>query len=643
MADYEKIKERKLKKKRMLLKKTGKKIQVMLVIVALLLAGLGGRIFYIIYNRGDEYTQSVLNEQTQTNDTVLAKRGQIKTSDGTILAYSEKMYNVILDVAQLLSDDEESEDNLTDDTITALCNSFGLDRAELVAKIYDNQTSRYLKLVKEISEEDMESFKALMSTTDSKGNKVDTTVVDVWFEETYVRKYPNNNLAADVVGFYSQNNGGELGLELQYNDYLTGVNGLSYSYVNDGLEITNTTKEVTDGYNVVTTIDYNIQKIIEDHIIAYNQESPSKNTAVVAMDPDTGEILAMASYPTFDLNNPRELSGVYTEEELAAMSDEDKTNALYELWTNFCVSESYEPGSVFKPVTVASALDEGVVKDGDTYNCTGAEVVSNWTIKCHSYSSGGHGVITLEQALMESCNPYMINLAIKLGTTKFAQYVTMFGFGSLTGIDLPGETSGITYSADSMTVIDAATNSFGQNINVNMIQMISAYCSIINDGNYYQPHIVKQIEDSSGNIVKSFDPVLVKQTCTVDTSKLLRQYLLATVEEGTAQKVGVTGYSVAGKTGTAQKVNRDERKWLISFIGHVPADDPEIAIYVIIDEPDGTTGSSGSSADVLQLSHDILEDLLPYLGIYEDLTATDVDTSNSEDELTVDVPDTSQN
>ncbi|SDN15611.1 peptidoglycan D,D-transpeptidase FtsI family protein [Lachnospira pectinoschiza] len=643
MADYEKIKERKLKKKRMLLKKTGKKIQVMLVIVALLLAGLGGRIFYIIYNRGDEYTQSVLNEQTQTNDTVLAKRGQIKTSDGTILAYSEKMYNVILDVAQLLSDDEESEDNLTDDTITALCNSFGLDRAELVAKIYDNQTSRYLKLVKEISEEDMESFKALMSTTDSKGNKVDTTVVDVWFEETYVRKYPNNNLAADVVGFYSQNNGGELGLELQYNDYLTGVNGLSYSYVNDGLEITNTTKEVTDGYNVVTTIDYNIQKIIEDHIIAYNQESPSKNTAVVAMDPDTGEILAMASYPTFDLNNPRDLSGVYTEEELAAMSDEDKTNALYELWTNFCVSESYEPGSVFKPVTVASALDEGVVKDGDTYNCTGAEVVSNWTIKCHSYSSGGHGVITLEQAIMESCNPYMINLAIKLGTTKFAQYVTMFGFGSLTGIDLPGETSGITYSADSMTVIDAATNSFGQNINVNMIQMISAYCSIINDGNYYQPHIVKQIEDSSGNIVKSFDPVLVKQTCTVDTSKLLRQYLLATVEEGTAQKVGVTGYSVAGKTGTAQKVNRDEKKWLISFIGHVPADDPEIAIYVIIDEPDGTTGSSGSSADVLQLSHDILEDLLPYLGIYEDLTATDVDTSNSEDELTVDVPDTSQN
>jgi len=643
MADYEKIKERKLKKKRMLLKKTGKKIQVMLVIVALLLAGLGGRIFYIIYNRGDEYTQSVLNEQTQTNDTVLAKRGQIKTSDGTILAYSEKMYNVILDVAQLLSDDEESEDNLTDDTITALCNSFGLDRAELVAKIYDNQTSRYLKLVKEISEEDMESFKALMSTTDSKGNKVDTTVVDVWFEETYVRKYPNNNLAADVVGFYSQNNGGELGLELQYNDYLTGVNGLSYSYVNEGLEITNTTKEVTDGYNVVTTIDYNIQKIIEDHIIAYNQESPSKNTAVVAMDPDTGEILAMASYPTFDLNNPRDLSGVYTEEELAAMSDEDKTNALYELWTNFCVSESYEPGSVFKPVTVASALDEGVVKDGDTYNCTGAEVVSNWTIKCHSYSLGGHGVITLEQAIMESCNPYMINLAIKLGTTKFAQYVTMFGFGSLTGIDLPGETSGITYSADSMTVIDAATNSFGQNINVNMIQMISAYCSIINDGNYYQPHIVKQIEDSSGNVVKSFDPVLVKQTCTVDTSKLLRQYLLATVEEGTAQKVGVTGYSVAGKTGTAQKVNRDERKWLISFIGHVPADDPEIAIYVIIDEPDGTTGSSGSSADVLQLSHDILEDLLPYLGIYEDLTATDVDTSNSEDELTVDVPDTSQN
>lgn len=642
MADYEKIRQRKLKKKKIILKQTGKKIQVVFIIVAILLASLGARIFYIVYNRGDEYTQSVLNEQTQVNDTVLAKRGQIKTSDGTILAYSEKMYNVILDVAQLLSDDEDSEDSLTDDTITALCNSFNLDRAELVGKIYDNPSSRYLKLVKEISETDMEAFKELMTTTDSDGNKTSSTVVDVWFEETYVRKYPNNSLAADVVGFYSETNGGELGLELQYDDYLTGVDGLSYSYVNEGLEITNTTKEVTDGLNVVTTIDYNIQKIIEQKILEYNQESPSKNTAVVAMDPDTGEILAMASYPSFDLNNPRDLSSLYTEEELAAMSDEDKTNALYELWTNFCVSESYEPGSVFKPITVASALDEGVVEDGDTYECNGYEVVSNWTIKCHAYSTGGHGVITLEQALMESCNPYMINLAIKLGNTRFAQYVTMFGFGSLTGIDLPGETAGITYSEDTITTIDAATNSFGQNINVNMIQMIAAYCSIINDGNYYQPHIVKQIEDSSGNIVKSFDPVLVKQTCTVDTSKLLRQYLLATVNEGTAQKVAVTGYSVAGKTGTAQKANRDEKKWLISFIGHVPADDPEIAIYVIIDEPDGTTGTSGSSADVLQLSHDILEELLPYLGIYEDLTAESKDTSNSEDELTVDVPDTSQ-
>ncbi len=643
MADYEKIRERKLKKARKVLRRAGKKVQVLFIIVAILLAGLGGRIFYIIYTRGDEYTQSVLDEQTKSLNTVLAKRGQIQSSDGTVLAYSEKMYNVILDVAQLFSDDEESDSDLTGDTINALSSYFNIDRSELIAKVYDNQSSRYLKLVKEISSEEMEGFKNLMIVTDDKGNELKTSVVDVWFEETYVRRYPYDNLAADVVGFYSQNNGGELGLELEYNDYLTGVNGLTYSYVDDGLEIANETKGVTDGLNVVTTIDYNIQKIIEEKIIAYNQEKPSKNTAIMVMNPSNGEILGMASYPTFNLNDPRDLTKSFTEEQLGAMSDEDKTNAMYDLWKNFCVSESYEPGSVFKPITVAAALDEGVVKDGDTYVCNGYEEVSGWKVKCHAYGQGGHGQLTLEQSIMESCNPYMINLSIKLGTVKFAQYVSVFGFGSLTGVDLPGETGGIIYPADKMTVIDAATNSFGQNINVNMVQMLSAYCSLIEDGNYYQPHIVKEIEDSNGNVVKSFNQTLIKQTCTADTSKLLRRYLFSTVNEGTAKKVAVKGYSVAGKTGTAQKANRDEQKWLISFIGHVPADDPQIAIYVLIDEPDGTTGTSGSSADVLTLSHDVLESLLPYLGIYEDLTASEINTQNSEDELTVEVPNTTQN
>ena len=317
------------------------------------------------------------------------------------------------------------------------------------------------------------------------------------------------------------------------------------------------------------------------------------------------------------------------------MSDDDYKNALYSLWTNYCVSESYEPGSTFKPVTVAAALEEGVVKDGDTYTCNGYEMIGPDRLKCHVYSTGGHGSITIEQAVMNSCNPYMIHLALELGNEKFSAYQSLFGFGKTTGIDLPGETTGIVYG-NKMTTIDAACNSFGQTINVNMMQMMSAYCSIINGGMLYQPHIVKRIESANGEVVKENKATLVRQTVTMSTSKLLRRYLKSTVETGTAKKVAVTGYSVAGKTGTAQKSPRSENKWLISFIGHAPADNPKFAIYVIIDEPDGTTGTSGSSADVLTLSHDILEKLLPYMSVYKDSLEPETDTGTAEDEYTVD-------
>ena len=236
---------------------------------------------------------------------------------------------------------------------------------------------------------------------------------------------------------------------------------------------------------------------------------------------------------------------------------------------------------------------------------------------------------------MNSCNPYMIHLALELGNEKFAAYQSLFGFGKTTGIDLPGETMGIVYG-NKMTTIDAACNSFGQTINVNMMQMMSAYCSIINGGMLYQPHIVKRIESANGEVVKENKATLVRQTVTMSTSKLLRRYLKSTVETGTAKKVAVTGYSVAGKTGTAQKSPRSENKWLISFIGHAPADNPKFAIYVIIDEPDGTTGTSGSSADVLTLSHDILEKLLPYMSVYKDSLEPETDTGTAEDEYTVD-------
>ena len=629
MVSDEQLRRNKYRRKKVMLRRVHVKGQVALGMVVVILMALGGQVFRINYTHGDTYAKAVLDHQTYTSTELPYKRGQILTSDGTVLAYSERVYNLILDVKQMLSDEAYKEP-----TLSALVKCFDLDRGELETRVANNPDSRYQKLLKNLTSDEIEEFKTLADDK-TEGKNIE----GVWFEDSYIRKYPLGTFACDTVGFASANNGGELGIESQYDDELTGTNGTTYSYVDEGLEVTETQKAAVDGNNIVTTIDYNVQSVIEQCIKEYNEEKPSKNTAVVVADPSNGEILGMASYPTFDLNKPRDISGLYTDEQIATMTDDGYKNALYSLWTNYCVSESYEPGSTFKPVTVASALEEGVVKDGDTYVCNGYEMIGPDRLKCHVYSSGGHGTLTVEQAVMNSCNPYMIHLALELGNAQFSEYQSLFGFGQTTGIDLPGETTGIVYG-DKMTTIDAACNSFGQTINVNMMQMMASYCSIINGGMLYQPHVVKRIESANGEVVKENKATLIRQTVTMSTSKLLRRYLKNTVESGTAKKVAVTGYSVAGKTGTAQKSPRSENKWLISFIGHAPADNPKFAIYVIIDEPDGTTGTSGNSADVLQLSHDILEKLLPYMSVYKDALDEPVDTSNSEDELTVgDVPE----
>lgn len=626
MVSDEQLKKNKYRRKKVMLKRVHTKGMVALVMVVVILMALGGQVFRINYTHGETYAKAVLDHQTYTSTELPYKRGQILTGDGTVLAYSERVYNLILDVKLMLSDGEYKEP-----TLSALCKYFNLNRSELEQKVSENSQSRYQKLLSNLTTDQIADFKNLMAdSTEGKNIK------GVWFEDSYIRKYPLGTFASDVVGFASATNGGELGIESQYDEELTGTNGTTYSYVDEGLEVTETQKNAVDGNNIVTTLDYNVQSIIEKCILEYNEEKPSKNTAVVVADPYNGEILGMASYPTFNLNDPRKLTGMYTDEEIKDMSDEEYRNNLYSLWTNYCVSESYEPGSTFKPVTVASALEEGVVKDGDTYVCKGFETVADYKLKCHVFSTiGSHGSLTVEQALMNSCNPYMIHLALEMGNSRFAYYQSLFGFGKITGIDLPGETTGIVYG-DRMTTIDAACNSFGQTINVNMMQMMAAYCSIINGGMLYQPHIVKRIESANGEVVKEYKANLVRQTITASTSKLLRRYLKNTVEEGTAKKAGVTGYSVAGKTGTAQKGDRKDNKWIISFIGHAPAENPKFAIYVVIDEPYGTTGTSGSSADVLTLTHNILEKLLPYMNVYKDASDEYEDTSSSPDELTVD-------
>ena len=335
------------------------------------------------------------------------------------------------------------------------------------------------------------------------------------------------------------------------------------------------------------------------------------------MNPNNGEIYAMASYPFYDLNNPRDLSSFFTEEEIASMTDDDKLKFYYSLWRNYCISDTYEPGSTAKIFTVAAALEENIVNMNKTFMCKGKLHVGGWDIHCHN--KYGHNKLTLKESIAFSCNVAMMELAAQIGADVFVKYQENFGVGRLTGIDLPGEASaeGLYYKADNMKASDLATSSFGQNYNVTMIQMVAAYSSVINGGYYYEPHVVKKIVNAAGNTVKETEPILVKQTISNATSEWLIDSLEGVVTEGTGSNAAITGYSIGGKTGTAEKAIKDKENYLVSFIGFSPVEKPEVLIYVIVDEPNVEKQSNSKYAS--GLARDILEEILPSLNIHSSL------------------------
>ncbi len=564
----------------------------------------------INYKDGDKYSQYVLDNQQYDSTILPFKRGDIKDRSGTVLAYSSKVYNLIFDPKVVLSDEKYKEP-----TLTALTQCFSLSWQDLEGVLSAKPNSHYEKLLKGLTSEEIDVFNKMMEAKNS-------NIKGVWFEEEYVRTYPFGSLACDVLGFASSASSGELGLENYYNDVLTGIDGVSYGYVDSDLNLEKTVKPAVDGYNIITTIDFSVQSIIEKHIRKFNEDYGSDNTAVIVMNPNNGEIIAEASYPVFDLNKPRDLTAVYTKEELEAMNDEDTVNAMYLLWRNFCVSDIYEAGSTIKPFTVAAGLEEGLLTGNEKYVCDGSEQVLDHTIHCHN--TNGHGELTLEGAVMQSCNDALMQISYVLGADITAKYQNIFGFGYKTYVDLPGEDAGITIEAKDMDAADTATNSFGQNFNVNMHQMVAGFASLINGGYYYQPHLVKRIETNSGEVVSTIGSTLIRQTVTSETSETLRQYMYHTVSEGTAKKVAVEGYEIGGKTGTGEKWAYDEEgnnlgyrskeDYLISFMGFAPIDDPQFVIYVVIDHP--KVENVGSAAPACALSHDILADILPYLNVF---------------------------
>lgn len=615
-----------------------KKLVVLFALVLLAFVGLGVRLILITKNNGEEYQKQVLSQQKYDSVTIPFRRGEILDANNTILAYSEKVYNVVLDAKLLLRSDK-----YLDPTVNALVKCFGLDGGEIRNYLSEHPTSQYYILAKKLSYDDIAEFQDMITP----GTETfDENIQGIWFESSYIRKYPNGSLACDAIGFTTSDNTGMYGLEEYYNDVLSGTMGREYGYLDNDSNLERTTIPATDGDNIVTTIDGNLQTIVEKHLKEYNdahanavrQGNGANNVGCIMMNIHTGEILAMASYPNYDLNNPRDKSkligmpgvdekgnlligesvfdsGVYlTEEMIEEMSDEQLFQNYNALWKNYCITDTYEPGSVSKPFTVAAGLESGSITGDEVYQCNGKLDVGGWEIHCHN--TYGDGAVSVERGITISCNVAMMHVAQAIGAPTFSKFQKDFGFGLKSNIDLAGEakTETLIKRANDMTATDLATYAFGQSYTCDMIEMIAAFSSLINGGYYYEPHMVKRIVSSSGATVKNIEPRVLRQTVSASTSEKIIQYcntVVSNTVEGTGKTARPAGYMIGGKTGTAQTRPRGNRQYVVSFMGYAPADDPDIAIYVVVDRPN--TQIQDDAKNATGIVRAILTEALPYL------------------------------
>lgn len=684
-----------------------RKLAVLFVIILVAFGILSARLIMINRDNGDRYKKKVLSQQSYDSITIPAKRGEIVDRNNTKIAVSQKVYNVIID-AKTLNKDDGSKIEPTLTVLYASPINFTYTRDELRSYIYDNPGSQYRVIAKKQS---YDNVSEIMDMINNSSEHPDFT--GVWLEDAYQRQYPYNSLACDVVGFVQGDNEGAYGLEEYYNDTLVGTNGREYGYLNDDENLERTLKPAQDGKTLVTSLDVNIQSIVEKHILAFNEEhknearegNGSTNTGVIIMNPNNGEVLAMASYPVYDLNNPRDAEGLNIEVELDPsefglmssilpndtnledMTDEEaraaleailaetngeageaenaegesqeteeaseavslnitagseagneiaprskyagmtyaeayelayeeaKMEALNALWKNFCISNTYEPGSTMKPFTMATGLEEGILSGNESYVCNGYTTVGDYDIHCSNRL--GHGELTFSGALEQSCNVAFMKMGANIGKEEFMKYNQIFNFGLKTNIDLTGEalTNSLVFDINTMTPTDLAISSFGQGFNVTMIQMATGFCSLINGGYYYQPHLVTKILDSAGATVETVEPRVLKQTVSEETSAKIRELCINVVEQGTGKSARPAGYRIGGKTGTAEKYPRGTGNYVVSFMSFAPAENPQLICYVVIDEPNVENQASARYAAVM--CNDILTEVLPYMNIFQ--------------------------
>lgn len=568
------------------------------------------RIWYINDKDGKRYEKIVLAQQSYDSIEIPYRRGDILDRNGTQLATSEKVYNLIIEPKNILQDDKVKKA-----TISALTKYFDLTETQ-IEEVLSDKSSLYKKMLKKLTYEQVKPFNDFVATKDGKNVK------GVWFEDEYQRYYPYNSLACHAIGFTVSGNVGQGGMEGYYNDELNGINGREYGYLTEDMTLERTTKEPVNGYNIISTIDANAQNIVEKKINAFMTQTGAKNVSVLVMDPNSGEVLAMANSNSFDLNEPYEDSAIAyqfnsedgdVQAQIDALSDDERLDCLNKAWRNFIISDGFEPGSTYKTFTISGALEDGALKGDEVFFCGGNYKVADTTINCHNHS--GHGQVGVEQALMQSCNVALMQIAETEGRKTFAKYQNVFGFGKTTHVDLYGEAAGLVYPEEKLNPVELATSSFGQGLTVTMMQIGTAFCSVINGGDYYEPHMVKQIVDENGGVINNIEPTILRKTISSETSEFMRNALFEVVSNGTARKAQVAGYTIGGKTGTAEKLPRGNGKYLLSFIGFAPVENPQVVVYVTVDEPNVEDQASSGLGTIIAQS--IFQELLPYMNIYQ--------------------------
>lgn len=560
-----------------------KKVMIVFVAVFFIMMFLIGRLVYLMIFCSEYYGNKAENLHERERD-IKAARGKLLDANGTVLATNKSVCTISVIHNQM----EEPEK-----AIAMLVKELGI--SEETARKRVEKVSSIERVKTNVAKETGDAIRAYGLS----GVKVD---------EDYKRYYPYGTLASKVLGFTGADNQGILGLEVKYDEYLQGTNGKILTLTDArGIEIENAGEsrlEPVNGYDLCLSLDYNIQMYCEQAAKKVCTKKSADSVSVIVMNPQNGELMAMVNYPEFDLNDPFTLVGDTGE----SVSAEEKQNLLNKMWRNQCISDTYEPGSTFKIITAAAALEEGVVKLDDAFYCPGYKIVEDRRIRCARTT--GHGAETFETGIMNSCNPVFMELGERLGAENFAGYFKQFGLLSKTNIDLPGEAGTIMHKTENIGPVELATISFGQSFQITPIQLVTTVSSIINGGTRVTPHFGVSVQDADGNTVKTFSYETHENICTAETSETMRYLLEKVVSEGTGKNAKIEGFSIGGKTATSQTLPRSDHKYISSFLGFAPADNPQVLVLVVINNPQGIYYGGTIAAPVAK---EIFENILPYL------------------------------